>query len=141
MTRVDFYIEEKPKPGGARVLACRVAEKAYRLGHRVFIHTGRADLALDMDQLLWTFRDRSFVPHARVETVEGEEPPVLIGHDHEPAGRCDLLINLAPEVPSFFSRFERVADMVGQDEASRGAGRERYRFYRDRGYPLNTHRL
>lgn len=141
MTRVDFYIEEKPRPGGHRVLACRVAEKAYRLGHRVFIHTGRADLAVEMDQLLWTFRDRSFVPHARAEAVEGEPPPVIIAHDVEPQGRCDLLINLDREVPTFFSRFERVADLVGEDEESRAAGRERYRFYRDRGYPLNTHRL
>ena len=68
--------------------------------------------------------------------------PVLIGHDadNDPA-ETDLLINLADEIPMFFSRFERVAEVVSEDKQSRESGRNRFRFYRDRGYDLRTHQL
>ena len=49
------------------------------------------------------------------------------------------LINLASGIPTFFGRFPRVAEVIV--EANRAAGRERYRFYRDRGFPLFDHRL
>lgn len=144
MTQVDFYIEETPRPGGHRKLACRLAEKAYRLGNTVFIHTDSHQTAVDLDELLWTFDEASFVPHCRVAQVEAEPPPVLIGHGEPPVGaaaEADVLINLTRDVPDFFSAFQRVAEMVGNAEAEKAAGRERFRFYRDRGYPLEDHRL
>ena len=66
---------------------------------------------------------------------------VTIGHDWEPEGECEVLINLDSDVPLFFSRFERVAEILDQDPQTRQKGRERYRFYRDRGYDLNTHEI
>ena len=141
MTRVDFYISEDPGQSGHRQLACRLIEKAYRLGKRIYVHTDDAQLSRDFDRQLWIFRDRSFVPHCRVEELGEDPPPVVIGHDHEPRDVSDLLINLGAAVPAFFSRFERVAEMVAGDEASREAGRKRYRFYQEQGCELDTHRL
>ena len=67
---------------------------------------------------------------------------MLIGVSAPPApGRWDVLINLSAEVPEFFSRYERVAEVVDADAARREQSRERYRFYRDRGYKLNTHQV
>ena len=66
---------------------------------------------------------------------------MLLGHDEAPADRTDLLINLGAEVPLFFSRFERVAEIVSGENEDRALARDRFRFYRDRGYSLNTHRL
>ena len=54
---------------------------------------------------------------------------------------CEVLINLADEVPDFFSRYARVAEIVDADAIRREKGRERFRFYRDRGYQLQTHQL
>ena len=88
---------------------------------------------------MWTFRDGSFLPH--VLAGEGEDAPVHIGHSAEPGEGFHLLINLGPEVPGFFSRFERVAEVVDGDETQKAKGRERFRFYKDRGYPLETHKL
>ena len=139
MTRIDFYILGTDAPLERLKTACRIAEKAFLLRHQVHIHTGDPALSQRLDELLWTFRDRSFVPHA----VEPEDPaqwPVTIGHAMEPAPRA-VLVNLAPEVPPFFGRFERVAEVVDAQSEVKAAGRERYRFYRDRGYPLHHHNL
>ena len=140
MTRIDFYLLSKPQPGARQKLACRIAEKAFGLGHRVHIHTASKKEAMRLDDLLWTFRDGSFVPH---ETDPAQLSPraVTIGHDWEPEGEYEVLINLDSEVPLFFSRFERVAEILDQDPQTRQKGRERYRFYRDRGYDLNTHEI
>lgn len=96
-----------------------------------------------LDDLLWTFRDGSFIPHTLASA--SNDDPVVVGFDTSadacPGTHNDVLINLALEVPSFFSRFDRVAEIVDQDEESRSSARTRYRYYQDRGYQLSTHEL
>lgn len=138
MTNVDFYILAS---GAREQTACKLAEKAWSLGHRVYIHTSSAEQARHMDDLLWTFRDGSFLPHEQYQVGQEDASPILIGADDAPDTTSDVLINLAQDVPLFFSRFLRVAEIIGSDDAAKNSGRERFRFYRDRGYPLNTHNL
>lgn len=138
MTRVDFYI----LAAGAREhTACKLAEKAWNLGHRVYIHTAGAEQSRHMDALLWTFREGSFLPHEQYQVGNDCDSPILIGNDEAPDTDSDVLINLARDVPLFFSRFLRVAEVIGPDNEAKSSGRERFRFYRDRGYPLDTHEL
>jgi DNA polymerase-3 subunit chi len=90
------------------------------------------------------FSQGSFIPHKIVRDEADAAPaePVLIGLNRGPVGeRWDLMINLAPEVPEFFSRYRRVAEVVDGDATRRALSRDRYRFYRDRGYTLNTHQV
>jgi DNA polymerase-3 subunit chi len=141
MTQVDFYLLKSDTAQGRWTLACRLAEKAYGQGRRVYLHTASEAESQYLDQLLWTFRDGSFLPHGLAERADPDRTPILIGHDEAPANEHDVLINLAPEVPAFFSRFERVAEPLDQDPAGLDAGRARFRFYRDRGYPLQHHEL
>lgn len=141
MTRVDFYVLPDADPVQRPLLACKLAEKAYGQGLKVYIHTATEGEALYLDELLWTFRAGSFLPHAIHGAAAGEAPPILLGHDHEPAGHTDVLINLGAEVPQFFGRFERVAELVDQRPELLAQSRERFRFYRERGYELNTHQL
>jgi len=139
MTKVDFYILEDP--AAHQQFACRLAEKAWQQGHRVYIHTRDAAQSRQMDDLLWTFRDGSFLPHSLDDAADAEQVSVHIGHEGEPSQHDDVLINLDNEVPLFFSRFQRVAEVVAGDEQEKQAGRERFRFYRDRGYPLDSHTI
>ncbi len=143
MTRIDFYILEGGDAKGGALVACRVAEKAYLAGHRVYIHADDAHQAEQLDELLWTFRQGSFVPHQRLAAGEQADAltPIHIGWGGEPEPHDEVLINLAADVPLFFSRFERVAEIVSADDAGKQRGRNRYKFYRDRGYPLETHNL
>jgi len=139
MTEIDFYVLADAESRQRDLLACRVAEKAFELGHRMFIHTPGDDHAQHLDALLWIFRNGAFLPHALASDDPGA--PIVIGSGEEPADTRHLLVNLAGTVPAFFSRFERVAEIVNEDPAVREAGRERFRFYRDRGYSLRTHKL
>ncbi len=141
MTQVDFYILEDNRPEACTLLTCRLSEKAYKQGHQVFINTNSGDQLKQLDDMLWTFRAGSFLPHGRYEENADSTHPVLLGHAVEPEGPSDVLVNLSNEVPVFFSRFNRVAELVGGDESQRQSARERYRFYKDRGYTLNTHNL
>lgn len=139
MTEVEFYVLGDATPGKRERLACRIAEKAFDLGHRTFMHVRDEESARSLDELLWVFRDGSFLPHAMAD--QDSEAPILIDAGADPAVTPYLLINLADEVPAFFTRFERVAEVISDDPEVREAGRERFRFYRDRGYSLKTHKL
>ena len=93
---------------------------------------------------MWTFSDRSFLPHVldapELDEALATATPVRVGAG-EPGFEAELLVNLDGAVPLFFSRFERVAEIVGGDDQQRALGRDRFRFYRDRGYALETHRI
>jgi DNA polymerase-3 subunit chi len=141
MPRVDFYILSSSAPLDRLRLVCRLADKAYHLGQRVYIQAASPEQAQQLDDLLWTFTSASFLPHGIVPQAAPEDHPILIGHDAEPQGIEDLLINLSPQVPPFFNRFERVMELVEGSEAGRQLGREHYRFYRDQGCALESHTL
>ncbi len=142
MAKVDFYILSAAESSARWQFACRLVEKAYRLNNTVHVHTTEHGAASRLDDLLWTWRDGSFVPHALADTTAAERPPVTIGYtdDHLQAG-CDLLINLSDEVPATISPFPRVAEIVTSDDNDRRLSRARYARYREQGHTLDTHKL
>ncbi len=139
MTRVDFYVVD----GGGAVhdrTLCRVVEKAWQQGHAIYVNCEDGEGARRFDDLLWQFQDTSFVPHA-LEQDADEATPIVIGTAAAGAVSHDVLINLASGVPEAVSRFERVVESAGHDDASRQAARTRYRYYQERGFPLHTHKI
>ena len=142
MTRIDFYIIEKGSVEATEKFICRLTEKAWSQNNTVYIHTDDEQRAHKYDDLLWSFNETSFVPH-QISTDNIDEKTVLIGHDStaDITSHHDVLVNLNQEAPSFFSQFERVAEIITTDETSKIKGRERYQFYRDRGYALETHKI
>lgn len=141
MTRVDFYLLQTADAAEKPRLACKLAEKAFMRGVQTYIYTADAAASAALDDLLWVYAPGSFVPHARHEAGANADAPVVIGHVAPPESLHALLISLANEVPEFFSRFERVIEVVANDDADKARSRERFRFYRDRGYPLHTHNV
>ncbi len=140
MTRIDFYVLQDVDLDAMRRFACRLAGKAITGGHGVHIHTDGAEDAGIVDELLWSYPDNRFIPHETLDDA-GRPPaavPVTLGWT-EPEGLDGVLINLSGEIPHFFGRFDRVAEVIPRSR--RDAGRERYKFYRDRGYPLFHHEL
>lgn len=139
MTRILFYVLDSTAPQARDHFVCRLVQKAFARGHRIHIHTGDAQKTKALDELLWTFEDDSFLPHAA--SVEAAGMPITLHESRLPEAHDDLLINLADVIPDGFGRFAQVADVVGGDESSRAAGRERFRFFRERGYPIDHHRI
>lgn len=134
MTRVGFYFNAASKAEVAR----RLSVKAWQAGKQVLIYTQNEALAREVDATLWTDQSLSFLPHVRCGHPLAKETPILIGSEAEALSSPDVLINLDAESPPFFSRFERLLEVVTGDLADRDAARQRYRFYKDRGYPLET---
>jgi len=152
VTQVDFYILATESEDSWLRLACRITEKAIRQNLNVYLHSENATDASRLDGLLWTFSQGSFIPHRLVGSGSDEpfEESVLIGRndlagetpvDTQVTQRWDLMINLTKQVPEIFSRYARVAEVIDADPIRRENGRERFRFYRDRGYELNTHNV
>jgi DNA polymerase-3 subunit chi len=143
MTEIDFYILESESDDSRLKAACRIAENGMRQRLHVFVNAGSPGEARQLDELLWTFSQGSFVPHRLLgaAAADGAVEPVVIGFDVDAPPQCELMINLAADIPEFFSRYDRVAEVVDGHPERRERGRERYRFYRDRGYALKTHRV
>ena len=139
MTRIDFYLLNSAQTATRLQYACRLAHKAWQKGHHVYLHCQDEAAAEQLDQLLWSFREETFLPHA----LRGEEvdEPVVCGCGDDPGEHHDLLINLSDLTPGFFSRFARLAEIVVEQDVVRVPARERFRFYRERGYPLQSHQI
>lgn len=137
MTEITFYTFADDPLDVAR----RVAAKAHGQGKQVMIYAPDAATADAIDRLLWTTPALSFVPHCRDSDALASETPVLIGTRADALRQADVMINLHAEQPPAFARFERLVEIVGQDDAGREQGRARYRFYQTRGYALKTHDL
>ncbi|MDZ7643938.1 MAG: DNA polymerase III subunit chi [Woeseiaceae bacterium] len=142
MARIDFYVLGSPRDDARWEFACRLTEKAYRLDHTVHILAPDRARAEMLDELLWTWREGSFVPHALSADAGAEPVPVTIGHDRDScrAGR-DLLINLSDDLPDNIKAFPRVAEIVTSDDDLRRQSRARYASYREQGHTLDTHKL
>lgn len=140
MTRVSFYILKQSGEAAQLSFACKLTEKAHSESRTVYLHA-QAGVCAQLDALLWTFRQGSFVPHAQAAEAQNDiQTPVIIGHDAQPPAHLnDVLINLAADVPPFFSSFERAIEIVTPD--NKEPARQRYKFYADRGYELETHNI
>lgn len=135
MTRIDFHSKVAEKVH----YACRLVRKARAAGCQVVILAERADIA-SLDAALWTFSEQDFLPHVRAgDPLASQTPIILTDSDNSELPHHQILINLTAAMPAHFARFERLIEIVSNDETDMAAGRERYSAYKQRGYPLNHH--
>ena len=135
MTRVDFHSKVPDK----LVYACRLVRKARAANMHVVVFTRDRQQLEALDEALWTFSEQDFLPHVMADDALASQTPVILTADAEAAlPHHQILINLSGETPAHFARFERLFEVISTDEDDLAAGRERYRQYQQRGYPL-TH--
>ena len=140
--RVDFYVLEESSAAGRLRLACRLAEKAYLAAQVALVwHTDVQELKA-FDDMLWTFMDGSFVPHEMLTAgASSTETPVLLSAGTAPPVPVDIIINLAPDVPTCLAQTRRVAEIIDGDDSRRRAGRTRFKAYRDLGIQPASHNI
>jgi DNA polymerase III subunit chi len=143
MPRVDFYVLSEVGTQARHRFACKLAEQAFAAGARMYLRTSSPAESVALDELLWTYSDRAFLPH---EIAASGTPPharvvALIGNDAAPAGYRTLLINTAADMPVDAAEFERIAEVVDADPGRKQLARERFRQYRERGWALESHTL
>ena len=137
MTRIDFHskVPDKLQYG------CRLVRKIHQAGHRILVWCDDPVRLAEFDRLLWSFSDRDFIPHVAAGDLLAAQTPVLLSAEAPDTPHHDVMINLGDRTPPTFSRFDRLIEIVSADEQDLQRGRDRFRFYRDRGYPMQNHDL
>ena len=138
MTRVDFYILEDTGLDAAQRFACKLCAQVSK-SLPIHIHTENSQQAEEIDELLWSYPLHRFLPHKIIPAANDDIACGIHIGWQAPEFEHGALINLASEVPSFFGRFDRVLEIIVGE--SKDAGRQRFKHYRERGYPLFDHHL
>ena len=142
MERVDFFVLEGSDARERWKFACLEIEKAFLADERVLVWFDNAAELTAFDDLLWTFADRSFVPHEPVSPEsDWEQTPVLLSAAQAPPSAPQLLVNLAAAVPAAAAAAARVVEVIDADAGRRQAGRLRFKHYRDAGVEPATHKI
>ena len=115
--------------------------KAYRLEHRVHLHLKSAAEAATLDDLLWTFRQGSFVPHEIRSSGATAESPVTIGHGETRPDGGDLLIELANDGSDISPGYQRIAELIDSSDAGKVVMENRLRLYRQHDIEPVTHNI
>jgi len=137
MTRVDFYSNAEPK----LQIACQLVAKATQQQLRIVVYAPDENTARGFDKLLGTYQAVGFVRHCMAHHAIASETPVVIAREDEEMPHFQVILNLHTDSPPLFSRFERLIELVGAGDDDRRLARDRYRFYRDRGYEIHHHDL
>jgi DNA polymerase III subunit chi len=141
--RVDFYVLNSAAAKQRWMFACRLTEKAFLRDLRIVIVNDTPADAQALDDLLWTFDERSFIPHKVCLDEHSHDPATMVHLTVDPAAApaADLLVNLAARLPAHLQRYTRIAEIIDADEERRRMGRERFKSYRDLKLVLETHQL
>jgi DNA polymerase III subunit chi len=141
--RVDFYVLKSAAAKQRWAFACRLTEKAYLRDMRVVIVADTLADARAFDDLLWTFNERSFIPHKICLDAHSMDPatPVQLAVEPSTVPSADLLVNMTARLPAHWERYTRIAEIIDADEERRRLGRERFKSYRDLKVTLETHQL
>jgi DNA polymerase III subunit chi len=138
MNNVDFHLLTGATIEASGTAIGKIVEELYKQDKTIFIYTDNAGAAKWIDDLLWTFHDIGFIPHAMTGNKELEVAPVQISDYAPPLKNFDILINLAVKVPSFFTEFSKIIEFIPENEELKKFGREKYKFYRDQKCNLQT---
>ena len=134
MTRVEFIVNLQNQLSET----ARLCENYLNKGHQLTINCGSKEKQAALSALLWNYSAASFLPHASNDERHAGFAPIHLYVDGADLQQDDILINLDQEVPLFFGRFRHLIEVVGEAEAEKQTARERWMFYRDRGYALRS---
>jgi DNA polymerase-3 subunit chi len=143
--RVDFYVLKSSTAKQRWTFACRLTEKAYLRDLKIVLLSESDADAEALDELLWTFNERAFVPHELRKSAPAASAaspaPVLLTPDLDSIEAADLLVNLSDRLPARLDRFGRIAEIMDGDAERKAKGRERFKAYRELKLPVETHQL
>ena len=143
IAKVDFYqLSPNTNQHERNLFLCKLIEKVYLRKHKLYIHCQDQQEANQIDELLWTYKDTSFIPHNLLGEGPSEAPPVQLGFDKTPTHN-DVLINLATEIPEFHTRFKRILEIaINSDDVSDTASHQEHLiYYQQQNFDISTHTI
>lgn len=132
MTRVRFYTNVDD----ALALIRQLVTAAMARQRQVTVYVRDRQHAVSISDFLWSQPADSFLPNALADTSEATHTPIQLAWLPEQIQQDDVLFNCQPLQPLFFGRFRHLIEIISRDEADKAAGRQRWAFYRDRGYSV-----
>lgn len=138
MTKIDFHILPTDQESELIQYVIRLIQKALHRKHQVLIATESESQSKQISERLWAQKPDSFMAHNFID-----EPyfQLQISHSNQCGHHHDVLINYCDNIPEYFSRFERVIEIVSQQTEALKSSRQRYKYYNDRGYSIARHDL
>lgn len=140
---VDFYLLDSMMQEDVYRFVCRLVDKAYLLQKKIYIQVNSDEEGQRLDELLWTFRDISFIPHCylRINTILDPLLSVNIATTKPKQLNADIFFNLSHEVPTYFPEFSRIIEVVSEEKKSKNQSRQKYKFYKAQNCQLTTHTI
>jgi DNA polymerase-3 subunit chi len=139
----NFYMLKNARLDGRFLFACALIEKLYARGHQVYIHCQHAEEAARFNELLWTYKDTSFIPHGLSGEHSLEDCPIQIGfrEPSEPFNDVLIFLSAIPDVPNFYTNFSRIVEIVDSESTIKEVLRKHYQYYRSQGLDVKTHEV
>lgn len=134
MTRIDFYFNVTNKHN----LMVDLVATALNKHRQVTILEHDEHRASTISQVLWHASPESFLPNMLATHALAKLSPVVVNWHEIELIQDDMLINFTVKEPKFFSRFTQLVEIVSNDEQDKKLARERYKFYRERGYEIKN---
>ena len=142
MPEIIFYVLPTESSQERYLFACKLIEKAYRSGTFAYVLTDTIELSQLIDDLLWTFRAGSFIPHQVYRAGQPvSDNSVLIGFNNLPENREKTIINLSSLCPNDFQHAGHILEILDNSEATKAWGRNRYRQYQQANLEIVTHKM
>jgi len=142
MTKVIFYVLSSTTEQEKLIFVCKLLEKIYLKQLCCYVLTDNIEQSKNLDNLLWTFRPSSFVPH---QLFMGEKfnslDKILIGTDLPPEGWQETIVNLSSHCPENTLQTTKILEIVNNNTASKERGRQHYRQYQQFGLSIKTHQI
>jgi len=142
MKQVDFYILSRKDETSRKLFACKISEKAYKMEKSICISSPNKDYSEDLSKLLWSYKEESFLPN-EIENKKTKENVkcILITHNKETINKSDVLIDLSEIEVDECNKFDRIIEIVLNQEDSKKKARKRFVEFRDLGYKVKSHQI
>lgn len=140
---VDFYLLNTLVQEDVYRFICRLVDKVYLLQKRIYIQVNSDEEGQRLDELLWTFRDISFIPHTYLGVNSTLDPMLSINiATYKPNElEADILFNLSHDIPTYFPEFSRIIEVVSEEKNNKNQSRQKYKFYKAQNCPLTMHTI
>jgi DNA polymerase-3 subunit chi len=115
----------------------RLLERARAQGHRIVVRAGSLERVGQLDALLWTYDEASFLPHGSARDGDPAAQPIWLTDREENPNRATMLVLVDGIEGVDPAPFARCADLFdGNDEGAVAAARTRWRCAREAGHAL-----
>jgi len=142
-TNVLFHHFESIERKDFLVYVCKLIEKGYKQNiNPIFIKTNTQKQAEELDKILWTFRQESYVPHALVDKdKDNNTQPVQIGWVDNEIEDAEAIINLSDGMPDTSNHLKKIHEIIENIDEKKEKARERWKKYKSIGFDIKAHKI